>query len=162
MLPLAEASPSPPLGAASCRWAIQRWPSLRRCFYKNQSAFLKSPLSVLIERSKPESPQKEPRPSVIASALDYACRGSRLSPQSDCLAPRRICHTENAALPHGDGSGKRQGIAMDVQLWLRLLPRLPARNVLQAPGRMLSYHARASSKSSFASGVQTTGSLTVS
>jgi hypothetical protein len=36
------------------------------------------------------------------------------------------------------------------------------RETLPSAGRMLSYHARASSKSSFASGIQTTGIVTVS
>jgi len=97
----------------------------------------------------------------IASASDCACRGSSLSPQADCLAPRRICHTENAALPHGDDFGRLQGIAMDVLLVPQPWPRPPARNAPQAPGGCC--HTKpASSKSSFASGVQTTGSVTVS
>ena len=71
--------------------------------------------------------------SVIASASDCAGRGSKRLPQSDAPEPRRIVRMESAALPHGDGFDRRQGIATDIPLlpqpWFRPL----ARNALQAP-----------------------------
>ena len=54
--------------------------------------------------------------TAIANASDCAGRESRQSLQSDVPVPRRISRRESAALPHGDGSGGRQGIAKDVSL----------------------------------------------
>ena len=71
--------------------------------------------------------------TATASASDCVCRGSRRSPRSDAPEPRRTTHRESAALPHGDGSGRRQGIAMHVPRLPQPWPRLPTRNDPQAP-----------------------------
>jgi len=72
--------------------------------------------------------------TATASASDCACCGSRRSPPSDTPEPRRIFRRESAALPHGDGSGRRQGIVMDVPLVPQPRPRPPTRNAPQVPG----------------------------
>jgi len=72
--------------------------------------------------------------TATASASDCACRGSRRLRQSDAPEPRRIFRRGTAALPHGDGSGRPQGIAMDALRLPQPCPRPPARNAPQAPG----------------------------
>ena len=72
--------------------------------------------------------------TATASASDCVCRGSRRLPRSAALVPRKIFRKESAALQHGDGSGIRQGIAMDVPPLPQPWPRPPTRNAPQAPG----------------------------
>ena len=50
------------------------------------------------------------------------------------LEPQRIFRRGSAALPHGDGSGRRQGIALDVPPLPQPSSRLPARTAPQARG----------------------------
>ena len=50
------------------------------------------------------------------------------------LGPRRICHKENVALRHDDGSGRRWQIARDVQLLPQPWLRRPGRSGAQVPG----------------------------
>ena len=72
--------------------------------------------------------------TATASAWDCACRGSRQLPQFGALEPRRISHRGSAALPHGDGSGGPQGIALDVPRLPQPWPRPPMQNAPQAAG----------------------------
>ncbi len=83
--------------------------------------------------AKHQSPRKK-APTAIASASDCACHGSRLSPQSDALAPRRICPTGSAALPPADDFGRPRGIARGCLRLPQPWRRPPAQNAPQAPG----------------------------
>jgi len=81
------------------------------------------------------------RPTAIASASGCAFHGSRRSPQSFCSEPRRICHTENAALPHAPalvGDGELQRMVRDcfdrgLDCQGKTLPKFRANIVIPSP-----------------------------
>ena len=101
------------------------------------------------------NPEGSLAPTAIASVSDCVCRGSRRLPQSDAPEPRRIFRMGSAALPHADGPDGQQGIAMECSAIAATVASTASAKRSPSSGRMLSYQARASSKSSFASGIQT-------
>jgi hypothetical protein len=83
-------------------------------------------------------------------------------PASAAPETGRIFRRETAALPHDDGSGRLQGICNGRSAIASTVTSTASAKRSPSSRRMLSYQARASCKSSFASGVQTTGSVTAS
>ncbi len=92
--------------------------------------------------------------TATASASDCACRGSRRLPRFAAPELRRILRRESGALPHGDGSGERQGIVVDVprlpQPWLRSLtrsgPQAPGGYCRTMPSRQANPHSHLESR----------------